>query len=549
MTMDIVVPALGESISEATVLNWRKGPGEPVSRHEVLVELETDKVTVEVEAPEDGVLLEITASDGDDVAVGAVIGRVRAADAAKPADRPGAASGAAPADGESGSGERGEASPAPDVRAAPAASPDPAPAAGGPAGPADAPAAVTEPSPAARSTGAPAKGQSLAADPADPGTEAGKRAAPSDLPDPTQVRRSGPGERITADDLREFLGALDRPLSPSVRRIVREHGVDPATVAPTGPGGRILQEDVPVPDPVPAAGRPLAERGPGTGQPAASSAAADAPAVRAPAGDEPVAAAPEATAGGATREAAEPDASRRAADPDAGRVRRVPMSRLRRRLAERLKEAQHTAATLTTYNEVDMGAVMALRKTSGDSFRQRHGVRLGLMSFFVKASVSALRTVPELNAEIDGTEIVYKDYFHVAVAVQSERGLVVPVIRDADRKGFADIEREILGFSERASAGSLAADELRGGTFTVSNGGVYGSLMSAPILNLPQSGILGLHRIQERPVARDGQVVIRPMMYLALSYDHRIVDGKGAVTFLVHLRDQLEQPAMLALDT
>lgn len=225
------------------------------------------------------------------------------------------------------------------------------------------------------------------------------------------------------------------------------------------------------------------------------------------------------------------------------------MSRLRRRLAERLKEAQNTAAMLTTYNEVDMSAVMELRRASGQSFEQRHGVRLGLMSFFVKASVSALRAVPEVNAEIDGTDIVYKDFYDIGVAVHSERGLVVPVVRDADRKGFADIERDIRSFAERANSGALAADELEGGTFTVSNGGVYGSLMSAPILNPPQSGILGLHRIQERPVAHDGKVVVRPMMYLALSYDHRIVDGKGAVTFLVHLRDRLQQPAVLALDT
>ncbi|MCY4430646.1 MAG: dihydrolipoyllysine-residue succinyltransferase, partial [Rhodospirillales bacterium] len=237
------------------------------------------------------------------------------------------------------------------------------------------------------------------------------------------------------------------------------------------------------------------------------------------------------------------------ADPAPAITRRVPMSRLRRRLAERLKEAQNTAAMLTTYNEVDMGAVMELRKASGPTFEQRHGVRLGLMSFFVKASVSALRAVPEVNAEIDGTDMVYKDFYDIGVAVNTDRGLVVPVIREADRKGFADIEREIRSFGERARAGALEAHELEGGTFTVSNGGVYGSLMSAPILNPPQSGILGLHRIQDRPVARAGQVVIRPMMYLALSYDHRIVDGKGAVTFLVHLRDLLEQPAALALDT
>ena len=360
-----------------------------------------------------------------------------------------------------------------------------------------------------------------------------------ELPDPAQVRRSGQGERITADDLREFLRAPDRPLSPAARRTVREHAVDPAAITPTGPGGRILKADV-----LAAAGEtPAAGPAPGV-EPAPVSDD------RGPSAPPPVAAAAGSggEAGGLSGPEAPPLAGSPAAAAPAG-TRRVPMSRLRRRLAERLKEAQNTAAMLTTYNEVDMGAVMELRKTSGSTFEQRHGVRLGLMSFFVKASVSALRTVPEVNAEIDGTDIVYKDFYDIGVAVHTDRGLVVPVIREADRNGFADIEREIRDFGERARAGELKAHELEGGTFTVSNGGVYGSLMSAPILNPPQSGILGLHRIQDRPVARAGQVVIRPMMYLALSYDHRIVDGKGAVTFLVHLRDLLEQPAALALDT
>ncbi len=525
MAIDVVVPALGESISEATVLNWRKNPGDPVARNEILVELETDKVTVEVEAPEDGVLLEISAGDGDDVEVGAVIARISAVDAS-PGKSPEtavlavpqpAAPAAAAADSEL---EVATEAPAPDD-----SGDDPAAA-----------ATLDRPDPSG-----PAGDQARTEDPAPPAAAEGPAPEPSPpLPDPAQVRRSGQGDRITADDLREFLGAPDRPLSPAARRAAREHAVDPAAITPTGTGGRILKADVlaaagdaPAPGPLPGA-EPVPA--PVDGGPAAPPA--------------PVTAAPEPAgeAGGPSGPEAPPLAGSPAAFASAD-TRRVPMSRLRRRLAERLKEAQNTAAMLTTYNEVDMGPVMDLRKASGTAFEQRHGVRLGLMSFFVKASVSALRTVPEVNAEIDGTDIVYKDFYDIGVAVNTDRGLVVPVIREADRKGFADIEREIRRFSERARAGALEAHELEGGTFTVSNGGVYGSLMSAPILNPPQSGILGLHRIQDRPVARAGQVVIRPMMYLALSYDHRIVDGKGAVTFLVHLRDLLEQPAALALDT
>lgn len=526
MAIDVVVPALGESISEATVLNWRKNPGDPVARNEILVELETDKVTVEVEAPEDGVLLEIAAGDGDDVEVGAVIARIDAA---------GASPGASPETAV-------PAGPQPEAPTAPAADPEPEAVSEAPA------SEVSGDDPAADATGdrpdpfGPAGDQARSEDPAPPTVAEGPAPEPSpELPDPAQVRRSGQGDRITADDLREFLGAPDRPLSPAARRAAREHAVDPAAVTPTGPGGRILKADV-----LAAAGDALPPAaGPGPGVEPAT-----APADGGPDAPPPVAAAsePAGEAGGPSSPEDSLLTGRPAAPASAG-TRRVPMSRLRRRLAERLKEAQNTAAMLTTYNEVDMGAVMELRKASGPAFEQRHGVRLGLMSFFVKASVSALRTVPEVSAEIDGTDIVYKDFYDIGVAVNSDRGLVVPVIRGADRKGFADIEREIRSFSERAGAGALEAHELEGGTFTVSNGGVYGSLMSAPILNPPQSGILGLHRIQDRPVARAGQVVIRPMMYLALSYDHRIVDGKGAVTFLVHLRDLLEQPAALALDT
>ncbi|MCY3703675.1 MAG: 2-oxoglutarate dehydrogenase complex dihydrolipoyllysine-residue succinyltransferase [Rhodospirillales bacterium] len=525
MAIDVVVPALGESITEATVLNWRKSPGDPVTQSEILVELETDKVTVEVEAPENGILLEISAGDGDDVAVGAVIARIGAAEASsvEATTTPGPADSAPSAPGS-----------------APAAAADTEPFD-------EAPVSVPMQADASSKEAAVAAESVESRSPASAGVPSvGPSAGPPELPDPTQVRRSGRGDRITADDLREFLGAQEPPLAPAARRAAREHEIDLASVTPTGPGGRVLKEDVlaaaakapaspraaPVPAPVDELAAQAAPDGPAGGKSAPRPATPDSP------GD----------AGG--RSAAHADAtSETPGDALPPRTRRVPMSRLRRRLAERLKEAQNTAAMLTTYNEVDMSAVMELRRASGQSFEQRHGVRLGLMSFFVKASVSALRAVPEVNAEIDGTDIVYKDFYDIGVAVHSERGLVVPVVRDADRKGFADIERDIRGFAERANAGGLAADELEGGTFTVSNGGVYGSLMSAPILNPPQSGILGLHRIQERPIAHDGKVVVRPMMYLALSYDHRIVDGKGAVTFLVHLRDLLQQPAVLALDT
>ena len=523
MAIDVVVPALGESITEATVLNWRKSPGDPVSRSEILVELETDKVTVEVEAPENGILLEIAAGDGDDVAVGAVIARIDAAEAPsiEATTTPGAADSAP---------------------AAPASAPAPA-ADAEPLGEALVDVPTHEDAPPAEAAAVAAAEPVEGRSPASPGAPSeGTSAGSPELPDPTQIRRTGRGDRITADDLREFLGAQEQPLSPASRRAAREHETDLASVTPTGPGGRVLKEDVlaAAAEPPPPRVAPI----PASGVEAPAEATPPAPAASEPA---PRRAAPDSPGDAGRQSAANADAT--PADPSPQRVRRVPMSRLRRRLAERLKEAQNTAAMLTTYNEVDMSAVMELRKASGQSFEQRHGVRLGLMSFFVKASVSALRAVPEVNAEIDGTDIIYKDFYDIGVAVHSERGLVVPVVRDADRKGFADIERDIRSFAERANSGGLAADELEGGTFTVSNGGVYGSLMSSPILNPPQSGILGLHRIQERPVAHDGKVVVRPMMYLALSYDHRIVDGKGAVTFLVHLRDLLQQPAALALDT
>jgi 2-oxoglutarate dehydrogenase E2 component (dihydrolipoamide succinyltransferase) len=409
---DIMTPALGESVTEATVARWTKKAGDAVRRDEVLVELETDKVSLEVVAPEDGVLTSIGAEEGATVTPGTVLGVVTAgAAAAKPAAKP---------------------APAP----APAAKAEPAPAA---AAPAPAPAAAPAPAPTL-------------------------------------------------------------PLAPSVQRIVAENKLDAGAIPGSGKDGRITKGD------------------------ALAALEARAAQVQAP---PAVAVTP--------REIGD-------------REERVRMTRLRQTIARRLKEAQSTAAMLTTFNEVDMSAVMALRNQYKDVFEKTHGVRLGFMSFFVKACVFALKSVPDVNAEIDGTDLIYKNHYDVGVAVGTERGLVVPVLRDADALSLAGIEKGIGALGKKARDGQLALDDLQGGTFTISNGGVYGSLMSTPILNAPQSGILGMHKIQDRPMAVGGQIVIRPMMYLALSYDHRVVDGQGAVTFLVKVKEHIEDPQRLLLD-
>jgi len=423
MTVDIKVPALGESVTEAEVAKWYKQVGDAVEADEPLVELETDKVTLEVNAPAGGVLAEILAGEGAEVEVGAVLGRI---------DQTGAA--VAPA----------AAAPA---AAEPELEPDPEPAA---------------------------------------------------IP----------------------------PLSPAVRKLVAEHDLDPAAIEGTGKDGRLLKADVEA---------YLTAR-------AASEEKAVAPE---PAPEpEPVAPAPP-----APKPSPKPAAKPAPAPPRADDERevRVRMSRLRRRIAERLKEAQNSAAMLTTFNDADMSAILDLRKRYRESFEKRHGVRLGFMSFFVKACIEALKEIPAVNAEIDGDDIVYKNYYDIGVAVGTEQGLVVPILRDADALSFAEIERTIGELGVKARDGALSMAELTGGTFTISNGGVYGSMLSTPILNPPQSGILGMHRIEQRPVARDGQVVIRPMMYLALSYDHRIVDGREAVTFLVKVKEGLEDPERLLI--
>ncbi len=413
---EIRVPALGESVTEATIGKWFKKPGDVVAVDEPLVELETDKVTIEVPAPAAGVLTDVAVKDGDTVAVGALLGAIKEGAGAAPTKQP--------------------AQPA-------AAAPQAAPPAPAPAKPAAAPKA--------------------------PGAE--------------------------------------MPLASSVRKIAAETGLDAAAVPGTGKDGRVTKGDM------------LAAIERAAAQPTPVSAPAAAIQARAP---------------------SPPD--------DAAREERVRMTRLRQTIARRLKDAQNTAAMLTTINEVDMTHVMALRSQYRDLFEKKHGVKLGFMGFFVRACVQALKEIPAVNAEIDGTDIVYKNYYHIGIAVGTERGLVVPVVRDCDGKSIAEIEKTIADFGRRARDGALKIEELQGGTFTITNGGVYGSLMSTPILNAPQSGILGMHKIQDRPMVVAGKIEIRPMMYLALSYDHRLVDGREAVTFLVRVKEVLEEPARLVLD-
>ncbi len=411
MATEIRVPALGESVTEATIGRWFKKPGELVRADEPIVELETDKVTLEVNAPASGILAEIIAKDGETVGVGALLGQI------------GDGAAVAPLKAET----KAETKPvAPPPSPAPAAAPVP----------------------------------------------------PHEM-----------------------------PASPAAAKIAADHGFDPAVVEGSGKRGQVLKGDIlatiaklPAPAPTPApAPAPLPLRTP-------------APVI--------------------------------AED----REERVPMTRLRQTIARRLKDAQNTAAMLTTFNEVDMTQVMALRARYKDAFEKKHGAKLGFMGFFVKACVGALKEVPSVNAEIDGPDIIYKNYYHLGVAVGTDKGLVVPVVRDCDKLSVAAIEKTIAGLGQSARAGQLKIEEMQGGTFTITNGGVYGSLMSTPILNAPQSGILGMHKIQERPVAIGGKIEIRPMMYLALTYDHRLVDGREAVTFLVRVKEALEDPARLVLD-
>ncbi|TPG13268.1 2-oxoglutarate dehydrogenase complex dihydrolipoyllysine-residue succinyltransferase [Sphingomonas koreensis] len=416
MATEVKVPVLGESITEATLGEWLKQPGDAVQADEPIASLETDKVSVEVPSPVAGVMGAHSVSVGDTVEVGAVIATI---------DEGGAAA--------------AKAAPAPTP--APAASPEPQPA-------------VQQPAPATAGQQAPAGNVDAAA------------------------------------------------LSPSVRRAVLEYGVDPATIAGSGKDGRITKDDV-------------------------------------------IAAAQK---GGSSTQAPAPTPAAAPASGNERKEERVRMTRLRLTIAKRLKEAQNTAAMLTTFNDVDMTAVMEARAKYKDLFEKKHGVRLGFMGFFAKAACLALKDVPSVNASIDGDEIVYHDYADISVAVSAPQGLVVPVVRDADQLSVAEIERTIGDFGKRAKDGSLKMEEMKGGTFTISNGGVFGSLLSTPIINPPQSAVLGLHRIEDRPVVVDGEIVIRPMMYLALSYDHRLVDGREAVTFLVALKNAIEDPTRILID-
>jgi 2-oxoglutarate dehydrogenase E2 component (dihydrolipoamide succinyltransferase) len=430
--VEIRVPTLGESVTEATIGKWFKKPGDAVAVDEPLVELETDKVTIEVPAPAAGVLSDVEAKDGDTVAVGALLGQIKEGAGAVPTGRPDQKT------------ERPKA-----IGAGPEETA--------------------------------LKGQARPAEPA---------------------ARVAPPKTVAAKAT-----TAETPLAPSVRKLAAESGMDVSTVPGSGKDGRVTKGDM------------LAAIERAAAQPMPVAASAAALQVRAP---------------------SPPD--------DAAREERVRMTRLRQTIARRLKDAQNTAAMLTTFNEVDMTHVMAMRTQYRDLFEKKHGVKLGFMGFFVKACVQALKEIPAVNAEIDGADLIYKNYYHLGIAVGTERGLVVPVVRDCDRISLAEVEKTIADFGRRARDGSLKIEELQGGTFTITNGGIYGSLMSTPILNAPQSGILGMHKIQERPMVVAGKVEVRPMMYLALSYDHRIVDGREAVSFLVRAKECLEDPARLVLD-
>jgi len=436
MPTDVQVPALGESITEGTLAQWLKKPGEAVAADEPIANLETDKVSVEVPSPVAGVLTEQLVQEGDNVAVGAVIARI---------DESATASAAAPAEAAA--------------------------------------AATTNP------------------------------AGPAETPLPREDEHAPVADAEHDDHI--------TTLSPAVRRAVLEYHVDPSKIRGTGKDGRLTKDDV-----IAAAE--------GRSQPGApAEAGAQAPQAKAPAPEEKA-----------------PPPGPRPSPGNIGerREERVKMTRLRQTVARRLKEAQNTAAMLTTFNDVDMSAVIEARTRYKDLFEKKHGIRLGFMAFFVKACALAAKDIPAVNASIEGDEIVYHDYLDVSIAVSAPKGLVVPVVRDADRMTFAEIEKTIADYGKRAKDGTLTVDDMTGGTFTISNGGVFGSLLSTPIINPPQSAVLGMHRIEERPVVVDGQIVARPMMYLALSYDHRLIDGREAVTFLVRVKEAIEDPTRLLID-
>jgi 2-oxoglutarate dehydrogenase E2 component (dihydrolipoamide succinyltransferase) len=504
MTTEVRVPTLGESVTEATVATWFKKPGDSVAVDEMLCELETDKVTVEVPSPVAGTLADIVAGEGETVGVDALLANIAegGAAAATPAKADAPAAAAAPS---------GDSSTAVDVMV---------------------PTLGESVSEATVSTWFKKVGDTVAQDEMLCELETDKVSV--EVPAPTAgvlseilaaegatvaaggklgviggsagAAASAPAQTAAAPAAQSSgTGGADVENAPSAKKAMAEAGLSADQVQGSGRDGRVMKEDV-AKAVAAAASAPAAQT-------------SSAPAPRAPVSSD-----------------------------DAAREERVKMTRLRQTIARRLKDAQNTAAILTTYNEVDMTETMALRKEYKDLFEKKHGVRLGFMSFFTKACCHALKEVPEVNAEIDGTDIVYKNFVHMGVAAGTPQGLVVPVIRDADQMSFAEIEKAIAEKGRRARDGKLSMAEMQGGTFTISNGGVYGSLMSSPILNPPQSGILGMHKIQDRPMVINGEIKIRPMMYLALSYDHRIVDGKGAVTFLVRVKEALEDPRRLLMD-
>jgi 2-oxoglutarate dehydrogenase E2 component (dihydrolipoamide succinyltransferase) len=556
MTTDILVPTLGESVTEATVAQWLKKPGEAVAVDEPLVELETDKVTLEVNATSAGVLSEVLVDAGADVGVGALLGRIGegAAAPAPQAPPPEVAPEKAPPAVPRGDGTGGGAASeivvptlGESVSEATVAQWLKKP---GDAVAADEPLVELETDKVTLEVNAAAAGVmgdilaeaganvevgavlgvllAGASGGAAPVAEAPATAAPVPTPeaaaptapppaasprlDPAEVHRTD--GKITKDDL---LGFLEKSLlgnvGPAVRKLIADKGLDPTVIPATGRDGRLTKEDVL--DFIDGKTQPLAAPAPPVAPPAARPA--------------PPPAAPPALVEGAREE-------------------RVKMTKLRQTIARRLKESQNTAAMLTTFNEADMGAVMDLRARYRESFEKKHGVRLGFTSFFAKAVVAALKELPAVNARIDGEEIVYQKFYDIGMAVSTPSGLMVPVVRDCDRKSFAEIEKSLGELAAKGREGKLGMAEITGGTFTITNGGIFGSMMSTPILNMPQAGILGLHKIQDRPMALDGEVRIRPMMYLALSYDHRIIDGREAVTFLVRVKENIEDPERLLLD-
>ncbi|MGX1307137.1 2-oxoglutarate dehydrogenase E2 component (dihydrolipoamide succinyltransferase) [Amorphus suaedae] len=521
MASEIRVPNLGESVTEATIAQWYKKEGDTVAQDEPLVELETDKVTVEVPAPSAGTLGEIAVKSGETVEVGALLGMISEGGGAAAAKTSGS-------DAKKSEAPKAEEKPAPKAEAS-----EDKPAAGG-----GEDVSIKVPSLGESVTEATIakwfkkEGDSVAED--EPLVELETDKVSVEVPSPAagtlgsisakegdtvevgallgkvtpgaggSAKASSAPAKSEAPAAKQSGGSDGgMPPSPSASKHMKEAGLSADQVSGSGKRGQVLKEDV----------LAAVEKGLTAGKEAAPQAP------RGPSNDE-----------------------------DGAREERVKMTRLRMTIARRLKDAQNAAAMLTTFNDVDMGAVMELRKSYKDLFEKKHGVRLGFMGFFAKAVIQALKEIPNVNAEIDGNEIVYKNYYHIGVAVGTDKGLVVPVVRDADQLSIAGIEKTINDFGKRARDGQLKLDEMQGGTFTISNGGVYGSLMSTPILNAPQSGILGMHRIDQRPVVHNGQIVIRPIMYLALSYDHRIVDGKEAVTFLVRVKEAIEDPQRLVLD-